>query len=217
MDDIFSRTNAGGFGMSFDESAYWLEADFLLTEIVSQMVNLMRIPLGATLFIKGAVVTGMLVSEQEYLKELSAVFIETAKRNVSVQNEEELRRLEEAFDFTGMAEESIPSALKRQLETMAANSDEAEGEGNDFDEFDDLDDFDDFDGDGGEPIRYLHLREMVVLTPSPSLNFTQGVLPIVRIRLNSIDAWILGQATTLDTFEDMAPPSAEDSSDEILH
>lgn len=206
MDDIFSRfSNSGGFGVEYDESAYWLEADFLLAEIVSQMVNLMRIPLGVTLFIKGTVVTGMLVSEQEFLKELSTVFIETAKRNVPLQTEEEVRRLEEAFDFTGMAEEQVPPALQRHLD------------GDDPEDDDDLDDIeDDYDTDITEPIRYLHLRDMVVLTPSPALNFTQGVLPIVRIRLNTIDGWILGQATALDTFTDMAPPNGDDSG-EILH
>jgi hypothetical protein len=210
MDDLFSRFSDIG-GMDFDESAYWLEADFLLTEIVSQMVNVMHIPLGVTLFLKGAVVTGMLVSEQEFLRELSKVFIETAKRNVPLQTEEEVRRLEEAFDFTGLAEDQKAPLLRRKLVGLDDYADpDSDYPDIDYDEEDDEDD------DVPEPIRYLHLRDMVVLTPSPSLNFTQGVLPIVRIRMNAIDGWILGQATPMDSFPP-PPPEDDDSSGEILH
>lgn len=212
MDDLFSRFPGFG-GMDFDESAYWLEADFLLSEIVSQMVNMMRIPLGVTLFVKGTVVTGMLVSEEEYLRELSKVFIETAKRNVPLQTEEEVRRLEEAFDFTGLAEDQKAPLIRRKLDPLGDYDDpHADYPDIDYDEEEE-----DEDDDMPEPIRHLHLRDMIVLTPSPSLNFTQGVLPIARIRLNTIDGWLLGQATPMDPFPE--PPTADDDDGpgEILH
>lgn len=204
MDERYSRMDDIEDDASpVDEAAYWLEADFVLSEIVSQMVNMMQIPLGITLFLKGAVVTGMLVSEHEYLSELSNTFFETAKRNLPIQDEAEIRNAEQAFDFRRLAEDVRAPLIRRMLAGLEDYDDEN----------DDLD-LDEQDLHTPEPIRYLHLRDMVVLTPSPSLNFAQGVLPIVRIRLTSIDGWLLGQATPVDLFEE---DDSADSSGEVLH
>lgn len=238
MDDFFSSMPPGFPGMDMDESAFWLEPDFLLVEIVTNVVNLMRLPIGVTLFVKGAIVTGTLVSEAEYLEALTDVFVETARRNLNINTEEELQRMRDAFDFRRLAEYELPLALQRRLERMDANEEEsktrhAQQTGDDqaaddddededdfdgfpasFEDFDEDDDFDmDDDFDDFEALRHLHLRNVLVLTPSPVLNFTQGVLPIARYRLASIDGWMLGTATPIDMVDDMP----DDGEGEVLH
>lgn len=215
MDDFYPSFPPGFPGMDVDESAFWLEPDFLLAEIVTNVVNLMRLPIGVTLFVKGSIVTGTMVSEAEYLEALTELFVETAKRNLSIQTEKELERLRDAFDFRRLAEYELPVAFQKRLEQM-----EDSGAGHDADVDDeDADDYADFDEDdlddmdSIEPIRHLHLRNVVVLTPSPVLNFAQGVLPIARYRLAAIDGWLLGTATPIDVDDDMTG----EGNGEVLH
>lgn len=152
-----------GFDFDFSESGYWLEPDFVLSDIVTTLVNLMGIPIGVTLFVKGIVVTGVLVSENEYLANLTNVFNRLAKESMG-------DNYEPVFDFTALNEGDISHEL---------------------------------DGDEDEvevspPVRHLHLKEVFVLTPQPSIAFARSLLPILRIRLTAVDGWFLGQAMTLD-------------------
>ena len=59
---------------SYDSSSYWHEPDFLLADIVHMLVNLAGLEIGVTLFVKGMTLTGILTSEESYLKDLSDTF-----------------------------------------------------------------------------------------------------------------------------------------------
>ncbi len=177
--------------VNFDESAYWLEPDFVLADIVGSMVNMMELPIGITLFLKGMVLTGTLVSEREYLEALSEMFTSLAKQSFRPAGVKEAKELEQAFSFTEMTE------------SPSADEEEAEDE----QEF-------------PSPVRHLHLKDAFILTPHPSISFGQSGFPITRIRLNAIDGWMLGQAMSLDEMEldmDDDPPDEINHPPRRLH
>ncbi|MDX1996012.1 MAG: hypothetical protein SF029_26775 [bacterium] len=156
----------------FDESAFWLEPDFVLADIVTTMVNLMELPIGITLFIKGAVLTGTLVSEREYLAALTEMFTSLAKQSFRPTGSKEVEEIEDAFSFQEMAETELPSAGESEDEVTML-----------------------------PPVRHLHLRDATVLTPGPSISFAQSGFPMMRIRLNAVDGWMLGQAMAIDDMD----------------
>ncbi|RMG77841.1 MAG: hypothetical protein D6711_00685 [Chloroflexi bacterium] len=155
----------------FDETAFWLEPDTVLTDIVISLVNVMGMPIGVTLFIKGMVISGVLVSENEYLTSLTDTFRSLIHTNVD--NQEFANQVDELLDFTPMAETSL------ELEN-------------------------DPDDDSQDPmlipapVRYLHLRDALILSPYPAMGFSQSILPIMRIKLTAVDGWLLGQAAGVE-------------------
>ena len=168
----------------FDEAAFWLEPDFVLADLVATLVNELELPIGITLFMKGMVVSGVLVSETEYLQSLTDAFNRIAKTSLRATNGNG-EPPDDLFDFTMLTEgESITEMME---------------------------DSDDEDFQLPPPIRHLHMREVHILTPNPSLSFMQSLMPIMRIRMNTIDGWILGQA--MDTTDD----NNGNESSEILH
>src|SRR5512143_700369 len=131
---------------SSGESAFWQEPDFLLADIISGFVNRGGMELGITLFIKGLVITGVLVSEREYLQALSKMFASQAKKSLVNPSKQDLKNTEEVFDFTNLAEDvDLPS--------------EDDDDENDYDDFDDLD----VDDRHFPIIRYLHLKDPVIV------------------------------------------------------
>lgn len=169
--------------MVFDDvSAYWLEPDYILTEIVATLVNVMGMPVGVTLFTNGMVMSGILVSEREYLQALTGTFQEIVRSSLDqVDDPEAIDDLMELLDFTSIGE-TIPP------EELIAMSD------------DDL-------PDKPEVVRHLHLRDVVVVAPQPAVVFTSGPMPISRLRLTAIDGWMLGQ--TLEPEDGEPLPSDE--------
>lgn len=156
-----------GFDLDFSDAGFWLEPDFVLADMVATLVNLMDIPIGVTLFIKGMVISGVLVSEKEYLESLTSVFNRIARESIGETKD----NYEPLFDFT---------ALNESPDSMETNEDE------------------DNDLELPPPVRHLHLKDVYVLTPQPSIAFTHSMLPIMRIRLAVIDGWFLGQAMSVD-------------------
>jgi hypothetical protein len=181
---------------SSGESLFWQEPDFLLADIISGFVNRGGMELGITLFIKGLVITGVLVSEREYLEALSKMFATQAKKSLVNPSKQDLKNTEEVFDFTNLAEDvDLP------------NDDE-----------DDDDDFDDFDVDERHfpIIRYLHLKDPLIVQPQPAISFTHNQVSILRIRLKAVDGWMIGKVNVdADDLIDSFPPPP--SSGEIRH
>lgn len=169
------------FNMDFDDSAFWQEPDFLLADLVSSMANRSGMQLGVTLMIKGTVVTGTLISERDYLAAMSDMFVAQAKKSIPSPTKEDLKAVSEAFDFNMLTEEDYDS--------------------------DSEDDSDEDDGGGLSPIRHLHLKDPAILLPQPSIAFAQGEFSVMRIRLTSVDGWMIGRSTVIDT----------DTPPEILH
>src|SRR5512145_1486135 len=88
-----------------DSSDFWQEPDFLLADLVSAFVNRGGMQLGITIFMKGMTITGTLVSEQEYLSTMSAMFAKQARKSMLRPSAEDIQATEELFDFTGLTED----------------------------------------------------------------------------------------------------------------
>jgi hypothetical protein len=156
------------------ENFSWMEPDFVLSYLVSALVNLAGAPLGITLLVKGTILTGTLVSEREYLTILSDMLQSQIRRTLSGLSEEERTIAESAFDLTDLMEDFYPDL------------------GADKDDEDDEDD-DDFDNMVGiNPIYHLHLKDPIILSPQPAITFSDGVFPVMRIRIANIDGWMMG-------------------------
>lgn len=179
---------------AIDSSDYWLEPDILLSQLVGSMVNVGGMQMGITLFIKGAVITGLLVGEREYLQAITDLFTNQAKQAMSGLPEAAIQEAISAFDFVDLAES--PS---RPPSSFAG----------------DVDDFEDDDDYIYVPPRYLHLKDPIIIRPESALTFMQSPIPIMRLRLSNIDGWMLGQAVPME-MDDMASDDAE-SLDELLH
>jgi hypothetical protein len=178
------------FNDPMGEAGYWQEPDPFLVDLVSGFVNKGGMELGITLFIKGQVITGTLVSEQEYLNAMSDMFASQAKKSMVKPTKEELKATEDVFDFTHLAEDVDPAQFLPE-------DDEAE------------EDFD-LDEMPMPVIRHLHLKDPVILQPQPSISFSHSQISIVRVRLTAIDGWMIGKVTVEeDSIDDdfLPPPS----------
>ncbi len=165
-------------GADADEKGSWHEPDFVLAYLVSSLVNLAGTPLGVTLMVKGVVITGTLMSEREYLETLTRMLQSQVRRSLSGLNEEDREMAEAAFDLTDLTEDFYPDS-KEEIE---------EGEEVDFEM-------------GMQIISHVHLKDPMVISPQPSISFTDGIFPIMRIRLSNIDGWMLG--TSMPGFGDL--------------
>lgn len=159
--------------MSFDPDDYfadpgfWLEPDFLLTTLVSMLANKMDSQVGITLLVHGTLITGALVSESEYLDRMDGLFKETATNALITPTKEELKFFEEALRFETQYEDIYPGD----------------------------DDTDDGPGPKDEvgSLRHLHLKDPVIVYPGAALSFVDSPLPIMRIKLASVDGWLIGR------------------------
>lgn len=168
----------------FDEKAYWQEPDFLLSDIVHLMVNLAELEIGVTLFIKGMTVTGVLTSERNYLQNLSDTFRKRIQINRKGMSKQEQAEFDAMFDFTHLSESRIAQEIDAEDGIVMPS--------------------------GSSSIRYLHLKNPIVVGAQGVMNFAQGDTPYMRLRLTMIDGWMLGEVVTPDMFVD-------DDDNEILH
>ncbi|GEM_PF-638118 len=169
----------------FDMNAYWNEPDFLLADIVNMMVNVAELEIGVTLFVKGMTLTGTLTSERQYLRDLTHTFrsrikIKTSKNKAS---KEDQATVDDMFDFTHLSESRIAQELD--------------------------------DDNAGVPdhfptVRFLHLKNPLVVGQNGIIDFGQGPAPYIRLRLSLVDGWMLGEVATPEMFDN-------NSSGDILH
>lgn len=162
--------------MNFDfdsTDSYWLEPDFLLLELVSLLANKSGAEMGVTLMIKGVFLTGTLVGERVYLELISDLFKDMLQNTMPpgmTQQHPLIKAVIDVFDFTSLTEDVYPDEI-------------------------DEDDDDPYDT---PPIRYLHLRDPMMIQAGAVLNFGDNPLPIMRIRLSAVDGWMAGRLMTLD-------------------
>ncbi|MEO8394725.1 MAG: hypothetical protein ABI700_17150 [Chloroflexota bacterium] len=166
----------------FDLSAYWQEPDFLLTDLVSLLANRSDSQMGITLMVKGAILTGTLVGEREYLRRVNELFKRMARETLSKPTKEELTSIDEAFGFDELIEDDYPEP---------GEEDEEDEESAVVRE--------------ASPIRHLHLKDPVIIYPGATLSFMDSALPILRIRLATIDGWMLGRISVIPDDEDDLP------------
>lgn len=150
------------FGDSFGDETFWQEPDFLLNDLISLLVHRAGVELGVTLFVKGLVMSGTLVSEQTYLESLSGAFMSKVREAMPELPEQDLERMREALDFTDLASEDL---IDEELDSY-----------------------------GVVPLRYLHLKEPVIISSNNALGFVDSDVPIMRLRMNMVDGWLLGRA-----------------------
>ena len=175
----------------FDLAAYWQEPDFLLSDLVSLMANKADSQLGVTLMIKGAIMTGTLVGEREYLARINEMFKRMARELLPKPTKEDLASIEDAFGFDELTEDFYPEG----------DDDEEDEDGKDGKDKEAEED-DDIDAIEPSPIRHLHLKDPVIIYPGSTLSFTDSALPILRIRLAAVDGWMLGRISVIAEDED---------------
>ncbi|MDZ4766066.1 MAG: hypothetical protein SGI73_16095 [Chloroflexota bacterium] len=159
-----------------DNSSFWLEPDVLLTDLVSYMANKMGAQLGVTLMIKGAFLTGTLVGENAYLAAISDLFQAMARDTLpATASADDLEAIIDAFDFETLAEDVYP-------EDIEVDKDDENDEEGGFDT---------------PPLRYVHLQDPMIIYPGSTISFSESPLPIMRIRLNTIDGWMLGRISIM--------------------
>jgi hypothetical protein len=200
------------------DNDFWQEPDFLLADLVSGLVNKGGMELGVTLFVKGLVITGTLVSEQGYLQAISSMFATQAKKSMRNPTRQDLEETEAAFDFTGLAEDVDITDLYGEREEFDDDSsqepfdDELNARHTDTSEFDGLDEFESFEEmeERKYPaIRYLHLKDPSIIQPQPAVSFTHSQVPVLRIRLTAVDGWMVGRVTIespipgMDEYDDL--------------
>lgn len=191
-----------------DESGYWQAPDFILTDIITTMVNMMDMPIGITIFMKGMILSGSLVSERQYLASLSAVFQSLAQATFDDDGDGEMEsEIQRLFDFTKLTENEYDMGdideddfelPIEDLETIPNDDDDELEDGIDLDELY-------MNKASVVPVRFMHLRDAMVLYPGASIGFRHSILPIVRIRIHSVDGWILGQALDAHDIEGDEP------------
>ncbi|MAS32752.1 MAG: hypothetical protein CL610_02020 [Anaerolineaceae bacterium] len=161
--------NFNGFPMFSSDDESWTEPDFLLSYLISSLVNVGGAPIGITLMVKGMIISGTLLSEREYLDTLSELMQQQVRDALALLPEEDREAAESAFDFRDLTEDFYP------------------------------DDRDDDDDDSPpEPLFYLHLRNPVIVSPQPVVSFSSGIFPVMRIRLANVDGWMLGASMPED-------------------
>jgi hypothetical protein len=164
--------------------------------------------LGITLFLKGVVITGTLTSEQEYLRAISTMFVSQAKRSLVNPSKQDIKHTEEVFDFTGLAEDVDLTELYGQRD----------------EEFEDIEpeplpqetltDFEAGEERDYPTIRFLHLKDPVVIQPQPPVSFMHSQVAILRIKLTAVDGWMVGKVNVEDDDLTDFPPT---SPHEIRH
>ncbi len=184
---------------SMGDPEFWHEPDVLLADLVSGFVNKGGMELGITLFVKGLVITGILVAEQEYLKSISSMFATQAKRTLVNPTKQEIETTEEVFDFTGLAEDV-------DLAELYGERDEETDENESKDEVDEVEKLG-LSEQIPPAIRHLHLKEPVIIQPAPPVSFSHSQLPILRIKLTAIDGWMVGKVNLEDSPPDFPPIS----------
>ncbi len=194
--------NEFGNSSGGDDSDFWQEPDFLLADLVSGFVNKGGMELGITLFVKGLVLTGTLTSEQDYLKAISGMFASQAKKSLVNPSKQEIKNTEEVFDFTGLAEDVDLTELYGERD-VEFDDDPIPDEH----EFEAPEETEDEEEDRTMPsIRYLHLKDPVIIQPQPAVSFTHTQVSILRVKLTNIDGWMVGKVTVDDDLTDFPPP-----------
>lgn len=165
--------------------SYWQEPDSILTSLVSLMANRLGLELGVTLLVKGNIITGTIVGEREYLNAVNDLFKTFMRESIEKPSKEQLRTIEENVLFNLLTEDFYADEYEDDKAAEEA-----------FEEFDIT------------MIRYLHLKNPLIVFSNGSLSLSDSPVPILRIRLTTIDGWLIGRMTVTDEEDevDYFPP-----------
>jgi hypothetical protein len=137
---------------------------------------------------------------------ISGMFAAQAKKSLVNPSKQEIKNTEEVFDFTGLAEDVDLTELYGEREPEFEDEIEEEpdlpanGIGPDGIEGEE-------DDDRTMPnIRYLHLKDPVIIQPQPAVSFTHTQVSSLRVNLTTVDGWMVGKVTVDDDLTDFPPP-----------
>lgn len=184
----------------FDSSDYWSEPDQLLSYVVTMLVNAMDMEFDVTIMLRGLVISGTLVSEGKYLKQASNALagqFDLSSSKIPVDAREALK---EMFNLTNMTEFDVRDYIeigkaKADADSAAPPDDDPSSTTDPEFDNDDLDD-EDFEAlidNMPPPLQYLHLRDPMIVAGEPPIRFANGSEIALRLRLASIDGWMLGR------------------------
>ncbi len=170
----------------------WDEPDVVLTYIVTALVNSMGLQMGMTVMARGLVISGTVVSERSYLENVTQTLLDHVNFTGADIPEEAKESLKDILDVRSLAEFDIEDYMS----------------GIPLDDDDDLDvegfvnlplngaEVDEMDADDmPPPLMYIHLKDPVVVAGEPPIGFGEGSDVVIRLRLTSIDGWMLGKLT----------------------
>ena len=171
----------------FDPAAFWQEPDFLLTELVSLFANALDAALGITLMVGGAIISGSLIGERAYLKSVNGMVKRLSREMLDKPTREDLDAITGVFEPERMVEDLLPAVTSANGETTEIETDLL---------------------NQPPPLRYLHLKDPILIQPGTAINFAGSELPIMRVRLTQVEGWIVGHANVLsnDALDDAFPP-----------
>lgn len=171
----------------FDAAAFWQEPDFLLTELVSLFANALDAEIGITLMVGGAVISGTLIGERAYLKAVNALVKRLSREMLDKPTNEDLEAITGVFEPDRLVEDLLPSVTDENGETTEIETDLLTQP---------------------PPLRYLHLKDPILVQPGVALNFADSELPILRVRLTQVEGWVVGHANVMsdDALDDAFPP-----------
>ncbi len=163
---------------------FWDEPDFVLTYIVTALVNGMGMEIGMTFMVRGVLVSGTLISEDSYLDLLT----QRLQQQISLDD----------TDAPAEAREALKTVLDlRSLKEFSPDDYVPPVDEDDFDE-DDLplspDDLGDLDpGEMPPALQHVHIKDPLIVAGDQSVGFGEGGDILYRLRLTSIDGWMVGR------------------------
>jgi len=159
----------------FGNSNLWDEPDMVLSYIVTMLVSTMGVEVDVTLMTRGAVISGTLISEAVYLQKLTDTLMEKVKFTNQDVPEEAREALKSVLDLRDMSEFNPSDYLPEEDVADAADTIE-----------DDI-------GEQPPVLMHLHLRDPLVVSGEVPIDFGEGGAALLRLRLTSIDGWMLGR------------------------
>lgn len=187
---------------------FWQEPDFLLMNLVSLLANKLESDLGVTLLVGGSIITGTLVSERYYLYSLGEILRNVGRAPMDIPPDI-VDLVADALGVEDYTEDDYPDmyteeddadededeelAKPEAVETATAAAEDAESD----DEDDDL-------PPAPPLLQHLHLKDPVWIYPNTTVRFGQSQLPVIRLRLASIDGWMFGRIN-ISPFDDDIP------------
>lgn len=171
----------------FDPAAFWQEPDFLLTELVSLFANALDAELGITLIMGGAIISGTLIGERAYLKAVNGLVKRLSREMLDQPTADDLDAITGVFEPDRLVEDLLPAVTSENGTTAEIETDLLTQP---------------------PPLRYLHLKDPILVKPGVTLSFSGSELPILRVRLTQVEGWIVGHANVLssDALDDAFPP-----------
>jgi hypothetical protein len=160
---------------------FWDEPDFVLTYIVTALVNGMGVEVGVTFMVRGVLVSGTMISEDSYLELLTQ----------QLQNQISLDDTDAPED----AKEALKAVLDlRSLKEFSPEDYLPDVAPEDFDDDDRLFAVEDVDmGEGPPLLQHVHIKDPLIIASDQSIGFGEGEDVLYRLRLTSIDGWMVGR------------------------